>query len=285
MNKDLNKLATALTAQHKWVKFKFDARVGSKNWAWRYLTSCILVGGSQEVNTLEVAKDIFAQYPTPEHLAVADKKSVARIIQLGGVRFHGPKADYIIGTAKQLVARYGSVVPNDRAALETFPGVGRHVASVILATVYGQNEFAVDVHVRRIAERFGVTGNDLQIENAIRKAVRPELLGHFSRSFVDFGQTQCAANPSCSGCKMKKFGCGTETKVAVPKAPAKPGLKDFENYEINKTVEGLILRYAFKKTGSTSQCFVKCDGAKLTCTCNGFRFQKKCKHIEMAKDL
>lgn len=285
MDKNLSKLAVALTTQHKWVKFKFEARVGSKNWAWRYLTSCILVGGSQETSTLGVASDIFALHPTPDSLAKANKESIAKIIQMGGVRFHGPKAGYIIDTAKQLVARYGGTVPNDRAQLEEFPGVGRHVASVILATVYGQTEFAVDVHVRRIAERFGVKGNDLQIENAIREAVAPELLGHFSRSFVDFGQTQCAANPTCSGCKVKKFGCGAETKVVAPKATSKPALKDFENYEINKTVEGLILRYAFKKAGSTSQCFVKQVGTKSTCTCNGFRFQKKCKHIEMAKDL
>jgi endonuclease III len=280
MATNLQHLAERLTAQHKWVKFKFNATSGTKNWGWRYLTSCILVGGSLESNTLEAAQRIFAIWPDAKSLAVANKTAVAKIIKEHGVRFHGPKADYIIKTAAIVANKHNGRVPNNRNELEAMPGVGRHVASVILATVYNQNEFAVDVHVRRIAKRFGINGDDLAIENHIRKNVSPKLWGHFSRSFVDFGQTKCAATPDCAGCKAKELGCGEKVStVSFTKAP----VKDFENYKINKAQTGDLVKITFAKDDGA--CTVKISGHKYSCSCKGFRFKHKCKHIEMSKEM
>ena len=282
---NLQALAETLTAQHKWVKFKFNATPGTDNWGWRYLTSCILVGGSLETNTLGAAAELFAAYPTPKALAGADVESVAAIIKAHGVRFHGPKAKYITKTAAVVAAKHKGKVPNTREQLEALPGVGRHVASVVLATVYGQNEFAVDVHVRRIAERFGVAGDDLQIENTIRASVKPKLWGHFSRSFVDFGQTLCAATPNCVGCKVKEFGCGEKISASVK--VSKPAVKDIENYITAKVKEKDVVEIMFikKEAADSGSCTVKISAHKYSCSCKGFRFQRKCKHIEMAKDL
>lgn len=283
-NVKMQKLAEKLTAQYPWQKFSFGATPGENEWAWRYLTSCILVGGSLEVNTLEAAARIFEKYPTMQKLARAKLLDVADIIKSHGVRFHGPKAKYITQTAALLIERHKGVVPQNREKLEALPGVGRHVASVVLATCFNKNEFAVDVHVRRIAGRFGITGSDLEIENQVRAAVAPKLWGHFSRSFVDFGQTKCSMTPDCSGCKMKSLGCG-ETAVSNVVKVSRSAIKDFDNYNIAKTKDVDVVKFTFTKKGEPGSCIVRLSAQKYSCSCKGFRFTKKCKHVEMSKDL
>lgn len=279
---NLTTLSEILTEQYPWDKFTFGAKPKSNDWAWRYLTSCILVGGSLESNTLQAANEIFRKYPTQAALANAPSKTVANIIKKAGVRFHGPKADYIQVTASNLLRKHNGIVPDTRAALEALPGVGRHVASVILATVYGQNEFAVDVHVRRIAGRFGLKGTDLEIENTIKASVKPELLGHFSRAFVDHAHTRCGVRTSCTGCPAAKI-CSKEEKVIPIKSVT--STLDVENYKIVSAINGDVKKVTFTKAGSTSSCVVTLAAKNAACTCNGFRFKRKCKHIEMAKDI
>jgi len=272
---NMQEIADELTAQFYWNKFSFGANNGSEQWKFRYLTSCILVGGSLESKTLECAKAINDAYPRMEDLAVADITEVAEIIRSHGVRFHGPKSKYITNTAKILLNKFNGEVPNNRTDLESLPGVARHVASVILATVFDQNEFAVDVHVRRIAGRLGVTGTDREIEDQIREAVNPAQWGHFSRSFVDFGQTKCSHSPDCTGCKFASF-CGS---VKFDNVAIKAPVLDVENY----TIEKLDGKYKFTKSGSESSCYVNYPALK--CSCNGFRFKRTCKHIGMARDI
>ena len=50
----------------------------------------------------------------------------------------------------------GGKVPEDRAALEALPGVGRKTANVVLNTAFGQPTIAVDTHIFRVANRTGI---------------------------------------------------------------------------------------------------------------------------------
>lgn len=193
----------ALTSKYAWNKFTFGATPGTRLWRWRYLVSCILVGGNNEADTLRCDEVLFDKYPTPVDLAKGEWRIVTDLIESFGLKYAGNKAKHIIDTSKQ-VSVLGDV-PDTRDGLERLSGVGRHVASVILATCYGQAEFAVDIHVRRIAQRLGLvdeTASDLAIEKAITSIVAPEHLGHFSRSFVDFGQTICGYVPKCGSCLL-----------------------------------------------------------------------------------
>ncbi len=55
-----------------------------------------------------------------------------------------------------LVDDYGGEVPEDRAALERLPGVGRKTANVVLNTAFGHETFAVDTHIFRVCNRTGL---------------------------------------------------------------------------------------------------------------------------------
>ena len=51
---------------------------------------------------------------------------------------------------------FGGAVPQDRAALESLPGVGRKTANVVLNIAFGHPTIAVDTHVFRVGNRTGL---------------------------------------------------------------------------------------------------------------------------------
>ena len=77
-------------------------------------------------------------------LGVAGVKPYIRAVGL-----YNTKTNNLLGLARQLIERHGGEVPAERAALEALPGVGRKTASIILNTVFGQAEIAVDTHSPR----------------------------------------------------------------------------------------------------------------------------------------
>lgn len=54
------------------------------------------------------------------------------------------KAENVIKTCRMLLELHGGEVPEDRAALEALPGVGRKTANVVLNTAFGWATIAVD---------------------------------------------------------------------------------------------------------------------------------------------
>jgi len=88
------------------------------------------------------------------------------------------KAVNTLKTCQMLVDLHGGEVPENRAALEALPGVGRKTANVVLNTAFGwlkDNEgnyfLAVDTHIQRLANRTGYAKGKTveQTEQAIIK--------------------------------------------------------------------------------------------------------------------
>lgn len=59
----------------------------------------------------------------------------------------------MIKTCRMLLELHGGEVPEDRAALEALPGVGRKTANVVLNTAFGWATIAVDTHIFRVCNR------------------------------------------------------------------------------------------------------------------------------------
>ncbi len=55
-----------------------------------------------------------------------------------------------------LIDNHNSIVPEDRAALEALPGVGRKTANVVLNEAFGHPTIAVDTHIFRVGNRTGM---------------------------------------------------------------------------------------------------------------------------------
>ena len=122
------------------------------------------------------------------------------------------KAVNTLKTCQMLVDLHGGEVPENRAALEALPGVGRKTANVVLNTAFGwlkDNEgnyfLAVDTHIQRLANRTGYAKGKTveQTEQAIIKNTpkKTEFMFNLHHWFILHGRYTCIARkPKCASC-------------------------------------------------------------------------------------
>ena len=116
------------------------------------------------------------------------------------------KAENIIKTCRQLLDEHNSEVPQDRAALEALPGVGRKTANVILNTAFGQPTMAVDTHIFRVSNRTGIAKGKtvLEVEKRLLRLVPKEFLLDAHHWLILHGRYTCVARkPRCGACLIE----------------------------------------------------------------------------------
>jgi len=171
--------------------------------AWQLVVVTVLSAQTTDENVNRVAPELFARWPTPEDLAGADPEEVERVVFSTG--FYRQKTKSIISLAVDLVEKYGGIVPNTLEELVTLRGVGRKTASVVLAEVWDVPAIAVDTHVKRVANRLGLTreSDPTKIEFELR-ALHPEKeWSGISMRYIQFGRDVCdARRPLCWQCPL-----------------------------------------------------------------------------------
>ena len=132
------------------------------------------------------------------------KKEIEKIIRSCGS--YTKKADYIIKIAQSLITNYNGVVPNDRAYLESLPGVGRKTANVVLSNLFNVPTIAVDTHVERVSKRLKIARSKdsvLGVEKKLMKMIPENLWSRSHHQLVLFGRYICKArSPLCEECKF-----------------------------------------------------------------------------------
>ena len=144
---------------------------------------------------------LFAAAPTPAAMAKLDQERLAGYIKTIGL--YRSKAKHIVAACRLLVERHGGDVPQDRATLQTLPGVGRKTANVILNVAFGQPTIAVDTHIFRVANRTGIApGKNVdEVEAGLLKFVPEEFRHHAHHWLILHGRYTCKARrPDCPGC-------------------------------------------------------------------------------------
>ena len=117
--------------------------------------------------------------------------------------------------AEILVRDFGGTVPQDRAALETLPGVGRKTANVVLNIAFGAATIAVDTHLFRVGNRTGMAKGKtpLEVELKLEKRIPKEFLRHAHHWLILHGRYICKARkPDCGACIVNDL-CGFKGKT------------------------------------------------------------------------
>lgn len=144
---------------------------------------------------------LFPVANTPQAILALGQEGLEHYIRTIGL-YHS-KAKNLIATCSLLIERHGGQVPEDRAALESLPGVGRKTANVILNTAFGQPTIAVDTHIFRISNRIGLAPGKtvLDVEKKLLKVV-PEQYRHDAHHWLILhGRYTCVARkPKCGSC-------------------------------------------------------------------------------------
>ena len=169
------------------------------------LAAIVLSAQTTDKNVNKVTPELFKSAPTPEKMLELGEENVKKIIRSIGL--FNSKAKNIIALSRDLVEKYGGVIPADFDELQKLAGVGRKTANVFLNTYYGAPTFGVDTHVFRLGNRTGIAvgKTPLEVEKNLEKAVKgvvpDEDLKYVSHWLVLHGRYVCTAKkPDCAAC-------------------------------------------------------------------------------------
>jgi endonuclease-3 len=167
------------------------------------LVSVMLSAQTTDVNVNRVTERLFAKYRRPEdYLAVPAEELEQDIFATG---FYRQKAKAIRGTMAMLIEDYDGVVPRRLEDLVRLPGVARKTANVVAAELGEPQGIVVDTHVRRLAQRLGLTREEdpVKIERDLQKLVPREDWGIFPHLLIWHGRRVCdARTPRCEVCVL-----------------------------------------------------------------------------------
>jgi endonuclease III len=184
--------------------------------AWQLLVATILSAQCTDKMVNQVTPALFEQFPDAESLAQGRPSKIEGLIRKTG--FYRQKAKAIHSSAKDIVDRFGSAVPDTIEGLTSLQGVGRKTASVVLGTAFGKPAVFVDTHVKRLSRRLAITRSEDpdKIEQDIRRLLPPQQWTEFCHRLIHHGRRICfARRPNCPGCPLEPL-C-PRVGVAVPR--------------------------------------------------------------------
>jgi len=165
------------------------------------LISVLLSAQATDVSVNKATAKLYAVANTPEKMLTLGEDGLKQYIKTIGL--FNSKAKNTIATCRLLIEKHNSQVPEDRAALEALPGVGRKTANVILNTAFGHPTIAVDTHIFRVSNRTGIApGKDvLVVEKKLLKFVADEFKIDAHHWLILHGRYTCIARkPRCNSC-------------------------------------------------------------------------------------
>jgi endonuclease-3 len=187
------------------------------------LIAVLLSAQATDVSVNKATDKLYPVANTPQSILDLGLDGLKSYIKTIGL--FNTKAANTLKTCQMLVELHGGEVPEDRAALEALPGVGRKTANVVLNTAFGQlkdNEgnyfIAVDTHIQRLANRTGYAkGKTVEetekniVKNTPRKT---EFFFNLHHWFILHGRYTCVARtPRCGSCIIEDL-CEYKDKVS-----------------------------------------------------------------------
>ncbi len=166
------------------------------------LISVLLSAQCTDLNVNNVTKNIYPKYYKPEHFVKLGKKKIEKLIKSIGIFRIKAKSIYLM--SKQLLENHEGKVPKSFEALEKLPGVGHKTASVVMSQGFGVPAFAVDTHIHRLAQRWGLTSgkNVIQTEKDLKKLFPEKVWSKLHLQIIYYGRSFCKAR-ECYGLTCK----------------------------------------------------------------------------------
>ena len=166
------------------------------------LTSVLLSAQCTDLNVNNVTKDIYPKYYKPEHFVKLGRKKIEKLIRRIGIFRVKAKSIYLM--SKQLTENHGGKVPKTFEELENLPGVGHKTASVVMSQGFGYPAFAVDTHIHRLAQRWGLTNgkNVVETEKDLKRIFPKRTWSKLHLQIIFYGREYCKAR-DCYGINCK----------------------------------------------------------------------------------
>ncbi|MBS0464095.1 MAG: endonuclease III [Proteobacteria bacterium] len=187
------------------------------------LVAVMLSAQATDVGVNKATKKLFPVANTPRAVLALGEDGIKKYIATIGL--FNAKARHIIAACRLLIDHHDGIVPDDRAALEALPGVGRKTANVVLNVAFGQATIAVDTHIFRVANRTGLaTGKTVEVvERKLLKNVPEEFRLYAHHWLILHGRYVCKARkPHCPQCIVRDL-CAYKHKTPGPTSGERAG--------------------------------------------------------------
>ena len=185
--------------------------------AYTLLVAVVLSAQATDVGVNKATKRLFELAPSPAAMVALGVEGITEHVRTIGL-YRG-KAKNVFTLSQMLIDLHGGEVPNDRAALEALPGVGRKTANVVLNIWFKQPTIAVDTHLFRVGNRTGLApgATPLAVELALTKQVPARFMLHAHHWLILHGRYICKARkPECWRCPIREW-CLFEPKTPIPR--------------------------------------------------------------------
>lgn len=167
------------------------------------LVSVMLSAQTTDTTVNRVTERLFEKYKRPEDYLAVPLEELERDIRPTGT--FRQKARNLRETMRLLLEEHGGKVPLRIEELVRLPGVGRKTANVVAAERGATQGIVVDTHVRRLAQRLGLTRHDdpKRIERDLMRLVPRADWARFPHLLIWHGRRVCLARaPRCERCVL-----------------------------------------------------------------------------------
>ena len=164
------------------------------------LVAVLLSAQCTDERVNQVTPKLFKIASNPQKMSKLSQNKIYKIIKPCGL---GPKKSKAIKELSSiLLKKFNGEVPNNFNDLEALPGVGHKTASVVMSQGFGVPAFAVDTHIHRLAQRWGLTnGKDVKKTEAdLKKLFDKSLWNKLHLQIIFWGREFCQAK-ACYGLK------------------------------------------------------------------------------------
>lgn len=166
--------------------------------AYTLLVAVLLSAQCTDERVNQVTPGLWQLADNPFDMAKVPVEDIQQVIRPCGLSPQKSKA--ISRLSQILIEKYNGEVPADFAALESLPGVGHKTASVVMSQAFNQPAFAVDTHIHRLAQRWGLTNgkNVEQTEKDLKRLFPQQFWNKLHLQIIYYAREHCSAR-GCDG--------------------------------------------------------------------------------------
>lgn len=168
------------------------------------LVACMISIRTRDETTIPVARTLFERARTPDQMTKLTPRQIEELIR--EATFHEGKSHQIHAVAERAAEEFDGELPCDYDVLTSFKGVGPKCANLVLGISCQDTRIGVDIHVHRVANRWGYveTSTPEKTTSALEERLPHEYWVAFNRLLVPFGKHICTGkSPKCSTCPVE----------------------------------------------------------------------------------
>jgi A/G-specific adenine glycosylase len=200
------------------------AAAGSRD-PYHVWLSEVLLQQTQAARAVVYFEQFLAAFPTAQDLAAASLEQVLQLWQGAG---YYARARNLHRAAQQMAA---SGIPQNAAAWQKLPGVGRYSAAAISSLCSNEAAPAVDGNIRRVLARLHNNPNPTEdwLWDSAKQHLYLARAGAWNEALIELGALVCTPKkPICPTCPVLGF-CAAQKANSVANVPApKPKAKVLE---------------------------------------------------------